>query len=108
MDEQPSEPDDRQHRGQAMGVEAMGVPGMRVSTGEIVPSSAAWAIEVHESGNECGEERALRQLARSHEAPPCPRCGEPVTWRLEVAAPSAAAIETTSERTTTGGADRTG
>ena len=91
-----------------MGPEVMGVPGTRVMTGEVVPSSAAWAIDAHEGETECGEEGALRQLARSHEAPPCPRCGEPVTWRLHLGAPSAAAIEPASERTTTGGGEPTG
>jgi predicted RNA-binding Zn-ribbon protein involved in translation (DUF1610 family) len=80
-----------------MGTEAMGVPGTRVTTGETIPSSAAWALAGHERGTDCGEDGALRQLARSHEAPPCPRCGEPVIWRLDLAAPSAAAIDPTSE-----------
>lgn len=88
-----------------MGAEAMGIAGTRVATGQTVPSSATWAVDSHEAAVDCEEDGSLRPLARSHEAPPCPGCGEPVTWRLETAAPSAAAIEPTSERPLGSGGD---
>ena len=84
----------------------MEVAGQTVVTDETVSSSAAWAVAGHESGGDCGEEGGLRQLAKGQPAPACPRCHKPVTWRLELLAPSAAAIDpsATTAPTEPGGA----
>lgn len=83
------------------GTGAMEVAGQEILTGETVSSSAAWAVTAHQQGGECGEEGKLHHLARGERAPGCPRCHQAVKWRLELMAPSAAAIDPTASEAPT-------